>query len=76
MKYITLNELKILETAVIEKILTKGSQKNRFLSLGFTPGYKVKTVLLDHSGTLKAYEIKNAIIALRDDDSCKILVKT
>ena len=75
MKYITLNKLKILEIGIIEKILNKGSPKNRFLSLGFIPGNKVKSVLIDHSGTLKAYEIKGAIIALRDEDANKILVK-
>lgn len=74
-KEITLNKLGILKTGKIEKILHKKECKNRLLDLGFVPGTKVKTVLLDFSGNLKAYEIRNTVIALRDSDSEKIVVK-
>ena len=72
---ITLNKLNILKTGEIEKILHKKECKNRLLDLGFVPGTKVKPVFLDFSGTLKAYELRNTVIALRDTDSEKIVVK-
>lgn len=74
-KEITLSKLDLLKTGKIEKILHKKESKNRLLDLGFVPGVKVKTVLLDFSGNLKAFEIRNTVIALRDSDSEKIIVK-
>ena len=74
-KEITLNKLEILRTGEIEKILHKKECKNRLLDLGFVPGIKVKTVLSDFSGNLKAFEIRNTVIALRNTDSEKIIVK-
>lgn len=74
-KEITLNNLGLLKTGEIEKILHKKECKNRLLDLGFVPGTKVKTVLSDFSGKLKAYEIRNTVIALRNTDSEKIVVK-
>lgn len=75
MKEISLDKLPILKNGTIKKIIATEKEKNRFLDLGFTLGTKVKAVLLDYSNTLKAYEVKGAVIALRCKDSSKILVE-
>ena len=74
-KEITLNKLGLLKKGKIEKISHKKECKNRLLDLGFVPGTVVRTVLSDFSGKLKAYEIRNTVMALRDSDSEKIMVK-
>ena len=71
----TLNDLEILKEGIIEKIEAEKRTKNRLLDLGLVPGTKVRSVLSNYFGTLKAFEFKGTIIALRDVDSGKILVK-
>lgn len=46
----------------------------RMIDLGITQGAKIQPVHSSPTGNLKAYRIKNTVIALRNQDAQKILV--
>ena len=48
----------------------------RFIDLGFIPGCQIKPVLTSISGNIRAYYIKDTLLAIRDTDSCNITIKT
>ncbi|MBQ6700706.1 MAG: ferrous iron transport protein A [Oscillospiraceae bacterium] len=59
--------------ARIEEIKTKGALKQRLFDLGFVKGTKVKCVRTSPLGDPKAFLIRGSVIALRSEDSSKIL---
>ena len=67
-------DLNINESAVISKINHLGKAKVRLYDLGFTEGAKVKLLLVSPSKLIKAYLIRDSIIAIRDCDARKIEV--
>ena len=72
-----LSELKIGEEAVVVKISEKirGTKRRRLLDLGIIPGSKIKVMYENISGNPRAYEVKNTLIALRNDTASEIYVK-
>lgn len=62
------------EKCVVEKLLSEGKQHRRLLDLGLTKGTVVEVVQKSPFGNLRAYEIRGAVIALRKDDSDKVMV--
>lgn len=71
----TLNELKINKKARVIEIQINSSIKRRLLDLGIIKGTNIKPVLKSPSGSPRAYEIKDTLIAIRNDDAEKILVE-
>ena len=75
MKDISLNDIKIGKSCIIKKINLKGSIRRRLLDIGLIEGTKVQTVLISPFGDPKAFNIRGAIIALREEESKNILVE-
>lgn len=70
----TLNELKRGEKAIIKEIQIEGSMKRRLLDIGLIKDSVVECVLESPLTDPKAYWIRGALIAIRDNDAKKILV--
>ena len=70
----TLNQLCPGESAHVTKILLSGSMRRRLLDLGLCTGTNVECVSESPSGNPKAYNIRGAVIAIRLEDSKKILI--
>ncbi len=71
---INLNELKINQSAIIEKI-EKNNLKNRLTDLGFVKKTIVKPVLISPFKDPIAYKVKGSVIALRNEDAKYIKVR-
>lgn len=69
-----LNELKIGEEATIT-LVKNSNLKRRLMDIGFVRGAKVKLILKNIGDNMRAYQIKNTIMALRLNDSKNIFVK-
>ncbi len=68
-------ELQSGEKCLIDKITITGSMRRRLLDLGLTPDTKVECVGKSPLGDPKAFLIRGAVIALREDDCRKIFIK-
>jgi len=53
----------------------RGLPRQRLLDLGFVPGARVSVYLISPLGEPVAYDIKGSTIALRKEQSDKILVR-
>lgn len=69
-----LNELKIGEEAIIEKMAAKDNIRKRLLDIGLVKGAKIKPILISPGKDMIAYHIKGAVIAIRKDDTKDIEV--
>ena len=67
--------LPLNKDGIILKVDNSSHMKRRLFDLGFCPGEKVRCVLNSPLGSLKAYQVKETLIALRDEDSSKIILK-
>lgn len=56
-------------------IASEDSMAQRLNCLGFTPGTRVRLVLDSPNDGLKAYLVRNSLIALRDSTTHEILVR-
>ncbi len=72
-----LSHLRSGESAVVLSIspVSRGLDRQRLLDLGLLPGTKVSVALIGPGGDPKAYRIRGALIALRDDQADRILVE-
>ncbi len=69
----TLKELKINKMAKIKNIKEKEETiKRRMLDLGIISGSIIKPVLKSPLGSLRAYEIRGSLIAIRTEEAEKI----
>lgn len=71
----SLNELKINEESTIISVNTDINIKKRFMDIGFVKGEKVKLLLKNFGDNMRAYKIKNTVMALRVSDTKNILIK-
>ena len=71
----SLNELKINEEGIIAVVETDKSIKRRPMDIGFVKGEKVKLILKNFGDNMRAYKIKNTVMALRVSDTKNILIK-
>lgn len=69
-----LNRLKIGETAQVSDLLSVGAMRRRLLDMGLVEGTRVECVQKSPAGDPAAYLIRGAVIAIRSEDSSKILV--
>ena len=72
----SLDDLGIGGKAVVESLCTQGKERRRMLDLGLIQGALVEALHRSPSGDPTAYEIMGAVIALRDEDARKIMVRT
>lgn len=68
-------ELQSGKKCLIDKITITGSMRRRLLDLGLAPNTKVECVGKSPLGDPKAFLIRGAVIALREDDCRKIFIK-
>ena len=71
----SLNELKINEESTIISVNTDINIKRRLMDIGFVKGEKVKLILKNFGDNMRAYKIKNTVMALRVSDTKNILIK-
>ena len=74
MQNITLNKVNLNTYAKVINVNCNGFDKRRFLDLGIITGTKIKPIFRSPLGDPTAYEIRKSIIALRKEDSEKIIV--
>lgn len=70
-----LSHIKIGVPAVIERLDFSRRDKRRILDLGFTIGSFVLPVLESPARDPRAYQIRGAVIALRNQDAAHIFVR-
>lgn len=73
--YITLNDIVPGERAIIKSINISGSMKRRLLDIGLIEDTITECVGKSPMGDPKAFLIRGAVIAIRSDDSSKIIVQ-
>ena len=71
----TLNELKLSEKAIVKNISELSSMRQRFIDIGIIGGAKIECVLVSPGKNPKAYMIKGAVIAIRDEDAKFIYIE-
>lgn len=69
-----LNDLKVGESGIVQKILTKGNMRRRFIDIGLIEGSSIECVGVSPFGSPKAYLIKGAVIAIRKNDCADIFI--
>lgn len=67
-----LNELEQNQTGEVNKILSEPEMKRRFHDIGLICGTKVTCVGRGPFGDPKAYEIRGAVVAIRNSDAKQI----
>lgn len=73
-KAITLSQLDIGQSAVIEKINIENTLKKRISQLGIIEGCRIRKILRSPFGDPCAYLIHSSVIALRAKDADRISV--
>jgi len=63
------------EKAKVKEIRTSGDMYRRFLDIGLIKGTEIECVLVGVGGDPKAFLIRGAVIAIRNDDSSLIYVE-
>lgn len=71
----TLDKISTGENAIIVAVDTELSFKQRLYDVGLVPNTKIKVVHQSPSGNPRAYLVRGAVIALRNCDAQKILVR-
>lgn len=71
----TLSELQEGQAARVASLLSAGSMRRRLQDIGLIEGTKVECLRKSPAGDPVAYFIRGAVIALRSEDSNKILVR-
>ena len=70
-----LSDLKIYDKAIIRGVDACDRELRRLYDLGFVVDSIVMPILISPSKLIKAYLIKESVIALRDSDAVKIEVE-
>ena len=71
----TLLFIQHLEESIIVSVNTDINIKRRLMDIGFVKGEKVKLILKNFGDNMRAYKIKNTVMALRVSDTKNILIK-
>ena len=70
-----LSELKLGDCAYVTSISNRSCISRRLLDIGLIPGTKVECVLISPVQNPKAYMIRGAVIAIRNEDAFDIDVE-
>ena len=71
-----LNNIKNNGYYTVDKINLREKEKRRLYDIGLVNGTKIKLLFNSPSNKIKAYLIRDSIIAIRDSDASKIEVKS
>ncbi len=71
----SLSDLNVGDRALVYKFMSGSAMRQRFLDIGLTPDTLVECVGKSPAGDPKAYLIRGAVIAIRDEDAALILIK-
>ena len=71
----SMNELNVGESAAVIRLLVHGSMRRRLLDIGLVEGTRVECIGKSPSGDPSAYLIRGAVIAIRSEDCCDILIE-
>ncbi|WP_455684424.1 FeoA family protein [Thomasclavelia sp.] len=74
-KNICLNDLKMGEMGVITSLSAQGTIKRRLLDIGLVDDTEVQCILDSPSKDPKAFLIRGAVIALRNEDCQNVLIR-
>ena len=72
---ITMDKLKLGESAIVEKVSAKSDIRRRFSDIGLIKGTNVKCVSVSPLGDPKAFLIRGAVIVIRNCDSNTIILR-
>ncbi len=70
-----LNSIKNNEYYTVDEINLDEKNKRRLYDIGLVKGTKIKLLFLSPSKKIKAYLIRDSVIAIRDKDASKIKVR-
>lgn len=70
-----LDNLRVNESGQIMSLLSSGPERRRFLDLGLVTDTSIEVVQKSPSGDPVAYLVRGTVLALRNNDANKILVK-
>jgi len=73
-RVITLYDLPVGNTAIVDSIQAEGMTRRRMMDLGLVPGTRVETLRISPAGDPKAYRIRGAVIAFRKEEALKVLI--
>ena len=76
MQTIPFCRLRAGEQAKVVRLLSEGAIRRRLLDLGLAAGTPVECLMTGPGGSLSAYLIRGAVIAIRRRDAAGILVDT
>lgn len=62
------------ENSVVKDVLTTGAMRRRFQELGIVPGTNIACLQQSFFGDIKSYLIKDAVIAIRNEDADGIII--
>ena len=74
METIPFSKLEINSTGIIKEINCSSNIKRRLLDLGLIPSTPITPIMKSVAGDPIAYEVRNIILAIRKQDSDKIIV--
>lgn len=74
-KFSTLSSLCEGQRCCVEKLLIDGAMRSRLCDLGLIKGTNVMCLQKSISGDPTAYLIRGAVIALRQEDSSRVIVR-
>lgn len=74
MKVTSLNQLPNGTYALVVDVQVEGLNRRRLLNLGLVPGTRVEVIRRSPLGGSIAFNIRGAVIALRQEESSKVLV--
>jgi len=75
MKKHTLDTLKIGKSAIIDSLTSNNIERRRMLDFGFVPNAQITALYRSPFNNPTAYLIKGTIIALRNEDAKKVIIK-
>ena len=70
----SLNDLKKGQIAKVSGLISTGSMRRRLQDIGLIEGTRVECIQKSPGGDPIAYLIRGAVIALRSEDSSKVLI--
>lgn len=71
---ISLDALAVGSCALVSRVTAVGRIRRRLLDIGLVPGTKVEVLRRSPAGDPTAFEVRGGIIALRQEDSQKVIV--
>ncbi len=75
MKEMSLKNMPEGSAGLVKRITTQGMVRRRLMDLGLVPGSRVEVVRRSPLGDPVAYKIRGAIIALREEETDRVIVK-